>query len=296
MDTQIRYFLAVVDEHNFTRAAVKCHISQSAISQQIKELEDTLGVQLIDRHGRSFSLTAAGHYFYQHCQQIITDLDHLVESTREIAKQQAPAKILRIGYFTDLGTKELLNAVAEFSASHPDISIQLTSGDHEKLFHLLREGKIDLNFADQRRALSPHYHNLLLANSKLLAVVPKQTFRGQKSVTTADLASLPCILVMNQSSQSADAERDYASSVLGIQSRFTVANSFEEGQLKVAAGQGFIVINDLRAGAVNTKICQAIPLYQGKTALNQHYYAFWSQSQTKDSVPEFAQILQHEFA
>lgn len=101
---------------------------------------------------------------------------------------------------------------------------------------------------------------------------------------------------MNQSSQSADAERDYASSVLGIQSRFTVANSFEEGQLKVAAGQGFIVINDLRAGAVNTKICQAIPLYQGKTALNQHYYAFWSQSQTKDSVPEFAQILQHEFA
>lgn len=293
MDTQIRYFLAVVEEHNFTRAAVKCHISQSAISQQIKELENSLGVQLIDRHGRSFSLTAAGHYFYQHSQQIIADLDHLVESTREIASQKAPAKILRIGYFTDLGTKELLNAVAEFSASHPNISIQLTSGDHEKLFHLLQDGKIDLNFADQRRALSPSYHNLLLTKSKLLVVLPKQRFTDKKSITTADLASLPCILVTNQSTE---AEKDYAGSVLGIKSRFTIANSFEDGQLKVAAGQGFIVINKLRAGAVNTKICQALPLYDDQTPLSQQYYAFWAKSQAKRSVPEFAQILQQQFA
>lgn len=60
----MRYFIAVVEEHNFTRAADNCHISQSAISQQIKELENTVGTPLLDRKGRSFELTPAGQFFY----------------------------------------------------------------------------------------------------------------------------------------------------------------------------------------------------------------------------------------
>ena len=65
MLNKLRYFLAVVKYHNFTEAAEVCHISQSAISQQIKALEQDLGVQLLSRQGRSFEMTAAGEMFYQ---------------------------------------------------------------------------------------------------------------------------------------------------------------------------------------------------------------------------------------
>ena len=62
---QIQYFRHVVEQKSYSEAAEICHISQSAVSQQIKQLENELGVQLIIRHGRSFELTEAGKYFYQ---------------------------------------------------------------------------------------------------------------------------------------------------------------------------------------------------------------------------------------
>lgn len=63
MLNQVRYFQAVVRLGSFTRAAEECNISQSAISQQVKALEQELGVVLLERAGRSFSLTPAGELF-----------------------------------------------------------------------------------------------------------------------------------------------------------------------------------------------------------------------------------------
>lgn len=88
MYQQMQYFLAVVDQHSFTRAAEQCHISQSAISQQIKELENTVGTQLLARHGRSLDLTPAGHYFYQHAQKIVTEINQLLTNTKRLSNQQ----------------------------------------------------------------------------------------------------------------------------------------------------------------------------------------------------------------
>ncbi|MBQ8912769.1 MAG: LysR family transcriptional regulator, partial [Lachnospiraceae bacterium] len=62
---QIEHFQAVIEEKSFTEAAEKCHISQSAISQSIKSLEDELGVKLLTRKNRSFDVTEAGEYFYK---------------------------------------------------------------------------------------------------------------------------------------------------------------------------------------------------------------------------------------
>lgn len=62
---QMEYFQAVIENGNFYDAAEQCHVSQSAVSQQIKKLEDELGVQLLERHNRTFSLTDAGEHFYR---------------------------------------------------------------------------------------------------------------------------------------------------------------------------------------------------------------------------------------
>lgn len=167
MNSQMRYFIAVVDEHNFTRAAEKCHISQSAISQQVKDLEATLGVTLLHRHGRSFEVTPAGQYFYQHAQRLLKETATVIQTTQKIARQQTDEYVLRLGYLVNFGTQELLRAVAEFSRQYPAVQVEIISGMHEKLFDLLRTDQIDLNFSDQRRALSGAYHNEFLTETSL---------------------------------------------------------------------------------------------------------------------------------
>ena len=71
----IRYFLAVAEYRNFTRAAEALHVSQPTLSQQIKELEDTLRVQLLDRSGRTIQLTDAGAAYVRYAQRALQDLE-----------------------------------------------------------------------------------------------------------------------------------------------------------------------------------------------------------------------------
>jgi len=87
MFQQMQYFIAIVKNHSFTQAAVECNISQSAISQQMKELESNLGIKLLERKGRSFEVTEAGQYFYIHSQDILKDLNQLIKNTNNLVKK-----------------------------------------------------------------------------------------------------------------------------------------------------------------------------------------------------------------
>ena len=77
---QVQYFHAVVQTGSFTEAAEECFISQSAISQQIKALENDLGVKLLVRENRSFHLTEAGEYLYQKSGQLLEDFERMRQS------------------------------------------------------------------------------------------------------------------------------------------------------------------------------------------------------------------------
>ena len=72
---QIKYFIAVIDCNSFTEAAEQMYISQSAISQQIQSLEKDLGVTLIKRENRKFSLTPAGEYFYRNSKGAVDAIE-----------------------------------------------------------------------------------------------------------------------------------------------------------------------------------------------------------------------------
>lgn len=293
MYSQMQYFIAVVDEHSFTRAAENCNISQSAISQQIKELEATIGVKLLDRHGRSFDMTPAGEYFYQHAQQILKEVNNLIESTQQIDHQQSDKYVLRLGYLVNFGTQEFLQAVAEFSQQYPDVKVEITSGMHEKLFELLRTDQIDLDFADQRRALSDEYHNEFLTETDFTAVLPREKFSNQKYITTKDLADLPCILVVGTAQEAQ--EQEYCREVLGVQSPFLTATTFDEAQMMVAAGQGYLIANGRTKGLVNQSINHILPLYNGKAPLRQNYYVYWKQDNSGYYIESFAEILKRQF-
>lgn len=130
---QIEYFQAVIEHGNFHEAAEQCHVSQSAISQQIKKLEDELDVKLLERHNRTFSLTPAGEHFYRKSLVITGDIGQMLRETKRIAANDN--KVLRIGYYKGYHGNELSEAISLFSEKYPTIDIQIAVGSHEELCH-----------------------------------------------------------------------------------------------------------------------------------------------------------------
>lgn len=135
---QIKYFLAVVEASSFTEAAAQCFISQSAISQQIQALERELGVELLLRENRRFTLTEAGKYFYQKGRILTDEAGRLCQETARIGKQGVPS--LRIGYLKCYSGLEFQMAVAEFGQQRPEVSIEIIDGNHEDLYDACAPG------------------------------------------------------------------------------------------------------------------------------------------------------------
>ena len=96
MIRQMKYFQSIVRNNSFSEAAEECHISQSAISQQLQALERELGFQLLERKNRKFSLTPAGEHFYQKSIILVADYEQLCRETAKIARDDKA--VLRVGY------------------------------------------------------------------------------------------------------------------------------------------------------------------------------------------------------
>lgn len=293
MFQQMKYYIAVVETHSFTRAAEECNISQSAISQQIKELENTLQVQLLKRVGRSFEVTSAGQYFYQRCKKIIQDVDSAIEETQNRAQNLVPKYELRLGYLVNFGTQEFLQAVAQFSQQYPDVKVTINNGMHEDLFEMLKTDKIDLAFSDQRRALSNEYENEFLTKTSFQVLLPISQLKDNSQVKSSDLKYMDCILITN--SLQREAEEKYYRDVLGIQSQFQIAATFDEAQMMVATGQGYTIINGRTKAQIDQNVVHSLPLYLGDTLLEQQYYAFWKKENSGYYIESFADILKKQF-
>ena len=93
---QIRYFQSVVQNNSLSEAAEECHISQSAISQQIKALEAELGFPLLERKNRKFVLTPAGEHFYKKSLVLVADYEQICRESARIARGEDA--VLKIGF------------------------------------------------------------------------------------------------------------------------------------------------------------------------------------------------------
>lgn len=190
MIKQIKYFQAVVRCKSFTEAAEECFISQSAISQQIQALEHELGVKLINRENRKFSLTPAGEHFYRKSLVWIADFERLRRETIHIANKDNTE--LRIGYPKCYGGQEFRLAVAEFSEKYPDVSVHIINGNHENLYDSLRNGDVDLILNDQRRVFSDEYVNFILTTSECcIEIAARNPMAALESVETEELKNFP---------------------------------------------------------------------------------------------------------
>ncbi len=291
MLNQVRYFQAVVRLGSFTRAAEECNISQSAISQQVKALEQELGVVLLERAGRSFSLTPAGELFYNKSLVLVADCDRLVRDTvRAARKEQAE---LRVGYLTNYAGTAMQAAVSRFSEKHPDVRVLLMGGSHEDLYEALQGEKIDLAMSDQRRAFSDNYVNLSLARIDVCAeIAARNPISGLSRVTAEELKNTPCILIASKKQQKT--EQAYFSEIIGIRSDFLFAGSPDEARLMAVQNNGFLLTDSSAERVGNTTV--RVPLVNRGNPITVHYCAFWKKDNSGYYVEEFAEILHEVFS
>lgn len=292
---QIEYFISVVKNQNFTKAAVECHISQPAISQQIKELEGSLGVKLLNRQGRSFTVTPAGRYLFQHGQDLLANYRQLLKKTQQIAHNEQEAYTLNLGYLRDFGTQEFLETVTAFSKKYPDVRVKIHSGNHEDLFDLIENNQIDLDFSDLRRAPSNKYVNDHLIDSPFEILISQQhLLRQKKQVSSHQLADLPCLLVVGNSKNQNGSK--YYRQILGIESEFVPVGTYEEALVQVGAGNGYLITNQRTGQNLQQPGLKKLLLFNGHQPMIQHYYAFWKADNSGFYIETFAKMLAEQFA
>ncbi|HAT55734.1 MAG TPA: LysR family transcriptional regulator [Lactobacillus sp.] len=295
MFRQMECFVAVVQLHSFTKAAEQLNMSQSSLSQRIKELSERNNLHLIERKGRSFELTKAGEYFYQHCQVILDQVAQLLTETRAVETTSQETYTLRLGYLRKFGSQEFLQAVAEFSHRFPKVNVRIHSGAYQELFDLIREDKIDLNFSDKRHEFTNLYQNEFLTTADYMVLVAPGAYDNQNNVIDAtELVDLPCILIVG--ADEFQSEQSYYREVLGIRSPFQIAASFGEAQMLAATGQGYVVVNSRTSSQIDPKINQIMKLVDHGRDLTQHYYAYWKQDNSGFYIETFAEILKEQFS
>lgn len=288
LSRQMKYFIAVVECSSFTEAAEQCYISQSAISQQIRSLEKELGVELIHRENRRFTLTPAGKYFYEQSKGILNEVEDIRRETFRIGKDKELE--LKIGYLRCYSGQELHQAVAEFSRLYPEVSIHIVNGTHEELYDLLRFGGADLVLTDQRRAFSDKYANFQLLKCGCYAELSvRSPLAEQESVTMEELKRQACILISSREQQ--NIEEDYYKNTLGFGGRFLFAENLEEGRLMVAGNRGFLPVE--RVGTLppcGTGV-KRLPVMEQGQQLKRNYCLFWVKENASYYIEEFAEIL-----
>jgi DNA-binding transcriptional LysR family regulator len=138
----LRYFVAVAEEENVTRAATKLHVSQPALSRQIRDLEAELGLSLLERTAKTVRLTGVGRAFLIEARAVLKRAEEAVKTARALASGVQGE--LRVGYAPSLTVEILPRALRALEAKCPGIRVMLHDLSTEEMFAQLHEKKLDL--------------------------------------------------------------------------------------------------------------------------------------------------------
>ena len=189
----LRYFIAVAEEENVSRAALKLHVSQPALSRQIHDLEDELGFALLERTAKSVRLTDAGRTFLEEARAVVQLSQQAVRNARAVATGEGGE--LRVGYAPSLTAYILPKALRAFQAEGPGRRVVLHDLSTEEMMNQLRDGKLDVALAARpgAAALRGMDFEELAHYPMCVAVPPDHPLAKLSAVPLAHVVSYPLI-------------------------------------------------------------------------------------------------------
>ncbi len=190
---QLRYLVALAEEGSFTRAAASVHIAQPAVSQQIRRLEEELGLTLVERTTRRVALTDAGELLVVRARRIMAELE--AAETELQALRGMYAGHVTIGAMHTMGPVDLSLALALFSERHPNVRFTVREHSSEEMAEMLRVDELDLAFLSVTERVESHGLGLhQLVSEELVVLLPRTHRLGKRpQVRMAELADEPFI-------------------------------------------------------------------------------------------------------
>jgi DNA-binding transcriptional LysR family regulator len=184
---QLRAFTTVVQTGSFSRAARLLGMSQSAVSQAVRQLEDELGVRLLDRTTRSLQLSKVGAEFLPGIQRLLADLDRQLEDLRDLREH-------RRGHVTmacvpSVALRLMPGVLASFKIEHPMVNVTLREVSRHQIIHSLRSGDVELGVANVPGEDPELDAKLLLTDSFALVMRRDHVLASRKTVSWEDGAA-----------------------------------------------------------------------------------------------------------
>ena len=187
----LRYFCAVAEEKNLTRAAEKLFIAQPPLTRQIKQLEEDVGAQLFDRHSRGLTLTPAGEYFWEQAKQMLAKADLVIENTCRIAEEQKA--VFSIGFVPSVFYGQLPSLVRDLR-QQTNANILLHDLKTGEQIEALKTGKIDIGFGRLTIPDEQVEQTILFQEPLLVALHVGHPLLKKGEPTLDELAKIPMIL------------------------------------------------------------------------------------------------------
>lgn len=190
---QLKYFLAIAQEGQVTRAAKLLNMEQPPLSRQLKHMEEELGVRLFDRNRMRLKLTAAGELLVQKAEMLLNQLDETIKEVKEL--EEGVRGVLSIGSVVSC-ISLLPRQIELFREKYPEVTYKISEGDHFYLGEQLEKREIELVIARlpfEAQSQPKQYSILPLPSDPFVAVIPSSwaQYSGDQTISMRELASFP---------------------------------------------------------------------------------------------------------
>lgn len=284
----LEYFIKVVETGSFTKAAEESFISQSAISQQIKALEEELGYELMIRNKKGFTLTDAGKYIYLEGKNIINTIKETTKHAGFISENKNQS--LRIGYVENYAYHEIKRALMIFSERYPEIKISIKGGTHDIASSNNINDLTDIMIGDQRKAFSDTLNNIYLGDLYYIVKVSNSSsLASRNNITIKDLKGYNCIIVGSR--EEAPKEIEFMKTTLEFDGDYIYASTLTEANIMVAANLGFLpTASKVRERCEDNSIT-SIPLMKNNEILTTKLYGYYKKSFDESIYEKLIDVL-----
>jgi len=281
----LRYFVAVADTENVSRAALKLHVSQPGLSRQVRDLEEEIGFQLFERSAKSLRLTEAGKVFLAEARAVLQRAEEAVTKARAVAGSVSGE--LHVGYAPSLTVEILPPALRKFQETFPKVRVQLHDLSTEEMLSQLNSGalQVALMVRPARKNAAGLGIEELARYPMCVAVAPKHPFAKKKTIGLAEVVDEPLI---------GYTRKDYPDYHEGMEKIFATTGKMpriaEEHDgvnsiiAAVEAGRGFALVPSCFACMAGPRL-KLIPIAPGVAPIP--VVAVWRTKEVSDLVEKF---------
>ena len=290
---QLEYFVNAAETLNFTSTAKKFYISQTAITQQIKALEDHLGEELFYRKNKKLSLTPVGKVFYQECKAILIRTSDALEKVHLAAN--GIIGDLRIGVIDGYEKTNISDSIRNFHNEYPNVSLKFLIKSYRDLWSMLENNDLDIIFNTIFESFNEErYSRIKIEDYPVMTVLhPTHPLSGRNIINIKDFYNENFIALSFD-----DKDMKYENSILNYMNISDIkpniiqySNDIETILLMVSSGLGIALIPQFAVIFYNQSQNLSIIPVESDANLSLSINAIWNSHNTNSSIEKFVSSI-----